>query len=72
MTENESLPYFGHLCETKRTDSPWPLSCAVLITTKRLFAIWQYLEKLAAYSGTERLEGDGDLPQSKQIEDSQV
>ena len=40
--------------ETKRTDSPWPLSCAALITTKRLFAILQYLEKSAAYSDTGR------------------
>ena len=31
-----------------------------------------HIEKPAAYSGTGRLEGDGGLPQSRQIEDSHV
>ena len=84
MTENESLPYFGHPCvlqqiwqpqigeETKRTHSPWLLLCIALITTKLLFAIKQYLQKLASYSGMGRLEGNSDLLQSRRIEDSQA
>ena len=46
--------------ETKKTDSLWPLSCAALITTKRLFGINQYLEKSAALA-----RGDWKAPSVK-------
>ena len=55
------------------TNSTWYLPESMTDNNKRTVCHLAIpIEKSTAYSGTGRLEGDSDFPQSRRIEDSQV